>query len=107
MKSFKVSDGRVLIDGVLYGTSPVSDVKVQGKMGTIHSIMIEGRGQFFPLSGQFNDGTTPIVDSTTEVLDEPIVKKKGKLNKTELVEKSGVAVDEKGKIVKRKKGAKK
>ena len=107
MKSFKVSDGRVLIDGVLYGTSPVSDVKVKGKMGTIHSIMIEGRGQFFPLSGVFNDGTIPMVDSTTEVLDEPKSKKKGKLAKTELVEKSSSAVDEKGNIVKRKKGAKK
>ena len=107
MKSFKISDGKVRIDGVLYGTSPSTDVKVQGKMGTIHSINISGRGQFFPLSGEFNDGTIPVVHSTTEVLDEPKSKKKGKLAKTELVEKSGVAVDEKGRIVKRKKGAKK
>jgi len=107
MKSFKVSDGRVLIDGVLYGPSPSSDVKVSGKMGTIHSIMIEGRGQFFPISGVFNDGTIPMVDSTTEVLDEPKSKKKGNSPKTELVEKSSSAVDEKGRIVKRKKGAKK
>ena len=108
MKSFKVSDGKVRIDGVLYGQSPSSDVNVKGKMGTIHSVMIEGRGQFFPLSGTFNDGTIPMVDSTTEVLDsEPTTKKRGKLGKTELVEKSGMAVDEKGRIVKRKKGAKK
>lgn len=108
MKSFKISDGRVRIDGVLYGPSPLTDINIQGKSGRIHSINIEGKGQFFPLSGEFNDGTIKVVDSTTEVLDsEPTTKKKGKLNKTELVEKSGVAVDEKGNIVKRKKGAKK
>ena len=103
MKSFKVIDGKVKVDGILYGQSPSSDVNVMGKMGKIHSIMIEGRGQFFPISGEFNDGTIPVVDSTTEVLDAPTAKgKKGKLAKTELVEKSGSAVDEKGNIVKRK-----
>jgi len=82
MKSFKVFDGKVKIDGVLYGTSPSTDVNVKGKMGTIHSVMIQGRGQFFPISGEFNDGTTVVVDSTTEVSDEPTKKKKSKSTKS-------------------------
>lgn len=103
MKSFKVIDGRVKVDGVIYGQSPKDDVNIVGKSGRIHSIMIEGRGQFFPIGGEFNDGSIPTIDSTTDVLDTPTAKgKKGKLGKTELVEKSGVAVDEKGNIVKRK-----
>jgi len=82
MKSFKVSEGKVKIDGVLYGTSPSSDVNVKGKMGMIHSINIEGKGQFFPISGEFNDGTIPMVDSTTEVSDKPTTKKKSKSTKS-------------------------
>lgn len=104
MKSFKVIDGKVKVDGVIYGQSPKDDVNIVGKSGRIHSIMIEGRGQFFPIGGEFNDGTIPVVDSQTDVLDAPTQTKgkKGKLAKTELVEKSGSAVDEKGNIVKRK-----
>lgn len=94
MKTFQIRDGIVQIDGVQYSSSP-SESDIRGKMGRIHSINIEGRGQFFPIGGVFNDGTLPIVT------DEPIVKKKGKAPKTELVEKSGVAVDESGKIIKK------
>jgi hypothetical protein len=105
MKTFKVSDGKVRIDGVLYGPSPVSDVNIMGKSGRIHSINIQGRGQFFPISGFFDDGTIPVVDSTTEVLDEPIVKKKAKA--TKLVESNGEPLDEKGNLIGKKKRAKK
>ena len=83
MKSFKVIDGKVKVDGVLYGPSPSNDVKVRGKMGTIHSINIEGRGQFFPISGEFNDGSIKVVDSTTEVLDVDVkVEKKKRAKKS-------------------------
>ena len=102
MKTFKVSDGKVRIDGVLYGSTPTNDVNIIGKSGgKIHSVMIQGKGQFFPISGLFNDGTTPIVDSTTEVLDEPTTKKKGKLAKTELVESSSKPTDTNGKTIKK------
>lgn len=92
MKSFKVREGKMLIDGVYYSDSP-STYEVKGKMGRIHSISISGK-QFFPYAGEFNDGTTPSVDTTTP--------KTKSLPKTELVEKSGVAVDESGKLIKRK-----
>ena len=92
MKSFKVRDGKVTIDGVLYGPTP-TESNIVGKSGRIQSINIGGT-QFFPLSGLFNDGTTPIVDET------PTTKKKGKLAKTELVESSSAAVDENGKLIK-------
>ncbi len=83
MKSFKVIDGKVKVDGVLYGPSPSNDVSVMGKMGRIHSIMIEGKGQFFPLSGEFNDGSIKVVDSTTEVLDVDVkVEKKKRAKKS-------------------------
>jgi len=80
MKSFKVIDGKVKVDGILYGPSPSNDVKVMGKMGTIHSINISGRGQFFPISGVFDDGSVRVVDSTTEVL-EPTTEKKKRVTK--------------------------
>ena len=49
MKTFKVKDGKVTIDGVTYSDKP-SEVKIVGKGGTIHSINIEGYGQFSPIS---------------------------------------------------------
>lgn len=94
MKSFKIRENVVTIDGVHYGPTP-SEYKVQGKSGRIQSISIPNRGQYFPISGEFNDGTTPIVD-------EPIVKKT-KLAKTELKESSSIPVDVDGKPIKRKK----
>ncbi len=96
MKSFKVLDGKVLVDGVLYGESPISDVKIMGKSGTIQSINIGGKGQYFPISGVFNDGT-PIVD-------EPIVKVSNKIKKTELVETSSTPMSADGKPLKKKGG---
>jgi hypothetical protein len=106
MKSFKVIDGKVNVDGVIYGQSPKEDVKIFGKSGHIHSINIEGRGQFFPIGGEFNDGSVKVVDSTTDILDET-PKKKGKLAKTELVESSSKPMSEDGKPIKKsKKGSK-
>jgi hypothetical protein len=93
MKSFKIRENVVSIDGVHYGPTP-SEYKVQGKAGRIQSISIPNRGQFFPIAGEFNDGTTPIVDET------PV--KKVKLSKTELKETSSVPVDVDGKPIKRK-----
>ncbi len=73
MKSFKVKDSKVIVDGVVYGQSPKDDVKIMGKSGTIHSINIQGKGQFFPIGGFFDDGSIKVVDSTTNVL-EPTTK---------------------------------
>lgn len=94
MKSFKIRENVVIIDGVHYGPTP-SEYKVQGKSGRIQSISIPNRGQFFPISGEFNDGSAPIVDET------PV--KKVKLAKTELKESSSIPVDVDGKPIKRKK----
>ena len=94
MKSFKVRDGKVVVDGVVYGLTP-TDSDIRGKSGRIQSINIPGKGMFFPYHGTFNDGSLPLVDESPA----PIVKK-GKLGKTELVEKSSAAVDENGKLVK-------
>jgi hypothetical protein len=44
---------------------------------------IEGKGQFFPLSGEFNDGSIKVVDSTTDVLDVDVkVEKKKRAKKS-------------------------
>ena len=98
MKSFKVRDGKVVVDGVIYGPTP-TESSIMGKSGRIQSIHIQGKGQFFPYSGTFNDGSLPVVDET------PI--KKGKVSKTELVEKSSKAVGIDGKPIKKVKTTKK
>ncbi len=67
MKSFKVREGKMKVDGVYYSENPSENV-IMGKMGKIHSISISGK-QFFPYAGQFDDGTIKTVDSTTEVLE--------------------------------------
>lgn len=101
MKSFKVREGKLLVDGVFYSDKPSENV-IMGKMGRIHSINIGGK-QFFPYGGVFDDGTTPIVDTPTETTES----KKKSLPKTELVEKSGIAVDENGKLIKKPRSKKK
>jgi len=58
MRSFKVRDGKVLVDGVVYGLTP-TDSDIKGKVGRIQSIHIQGKGSFFPYHGTFNDGTIP------------------------------------------------
>lgn len=101
MKSFKIREGKMLVDGVYYSDKPSENV-IMGKWGRIHSINIGGK-QFFPYGGVFDDGTTPIGDTPTDTIDT----KKKSLPKTELVEKSGVAVDENGKLVKKSRSKKK
>ena len=99
MKSFKVRDGKMLVDGVYYSESP-SDNVIMGKMGKIHSINISGK-QVFPYGGEFNDGTLK-----AEVGDAPIVKV-SKKSKSELKESNGLPTDESGKLVKVKRTKKK
>lgn len=101
MKSFKVLDGKVIIDGVTYSPTPTESNIIGKSGGRIHSINIPAKGQFFPISGIFNDGTTPIVD---EVL-EPVKKKKAKA--TKLVEENGKALDDNGNPIKKKSSKKK
>lgn len=90
MKSFKIREGKMLVDGVFYSERPSENV-VKGKWGRIHSINVMGK-QMFPYGGVFDDGSIP---------SEP-VSKKG-LAKTELTESSGVAVDQSGKLIKKRK----
>ena len=99
MRSFKVRDGKVLVDGVVYGLTP-TDSDIKGKVGRIQSIHIQGKGSFFPYHGTFNDGTIPTVTDNTGIVDET-PKKKGKSPKTELVEKSSKAVGIDGKPIKK------
>ncbi len=95
MKSFKVREGKVVIDGILYGETQ-QPTPIMGKWGRIASISISGR-QFFPLSGTFNDGTP--------VVDEPIAKVPKK-SKSELKESNGLPTDESGKPIKKNKAGK-
>jgi hypothetical protein len=99
MRSFKVRDGKVLVDGVVYGLTP-TDSDIKGKVGRIQSIHIQGKGSFFPYHGTFNDGTIPVTEDNTGLVDET-PKKKGKVGKTELVEKSSKAVGIDGKPIKK------
>lgn len=95
MKSFKVREGSVVIDGIHYQSTPC-DTVVRGKFGRIQSINIGNRGQFFPVFGEFNDGTAPTVESP--IPNEPTTKVKSK--KTELKESSSIPVDIDGKPIK-------
>ena len=69
MKSFKIRENHIIIDGVLYGPTP-SEVKIKGKAGTIQSIGIQNRGQFFPISGQFDDGTIPVTEDSAGIMED-------------------------------------
>jgi hypothetical protein len=91
MKSFKIREGSVIVDGIHYQSTPC-DTVVKGKYGRIQSINIGNRGQFFPIYGEFNDGTSPIVDEAPT--------KKVTLSKTELKESSSIPVDVDGKRIK-------
>ena len=94
MKSFKVREGKTLIDGILYGESPQSN-PIMGKWGKIASINIGGR-QFFPLSGTFDDGSMVVADES--------VKAAKVAKKTELVETSSAPMSSDGKPLKKKAG---
>lgn len=91
MKSFKIREGSVIVDGIHYQSTPC-DTVVKGKYGRIQSINIGNRGQFFPIYGEFNDGTSPVVDEAPT--------KKVTLSKTELKESSSIPVDVDGKPIK-------
>lgn len=101
MKSFKVRDGKVVVDGVVYGPTP-TESNISGKSGRILSINIPGKGQYFPYNGTFNDGSVSVVDESPA----PIVKR-GKVSKTELKESSSLAVGIDGKPIKKVKTTKK
>lgn len=77
MKSFKIRENQVELDGILYGQSP-TELKVKGKVGNIQSIMVGGKGQFFPISGTFIDSTIKVTDDSTGIVEDikPIKAKK-------------------------------
>jgi hypothetical protein len=79
MKSFKVREGKTLIDGILYGESPQPN-PIMGKWGKIASINIGGR-QFFPLSGTFDDGSISVSTDDTGIVEETKPTKKTRKTK--------------------------
>lgn len=97
MKSFKVREGKVLVEGVYYSDAPSSN-EIKGKLGKIHSINIAGK-QFFPYGGEFIDDTIPTTSDNTGIVEE--TKPAKKLKKTELVESSSPATDENGNPIKK------
>ena len=74
MKTYKVREGQVIIDGVTYGSTPTA-YEVKGKSGgKIQSINIQGI-QFFPISGVFVDDTIPVVEDSIGLQEETPIKK--------------------------------
>jgi len=69
MKSFKIREGSVIVDGIHYQSVPC-DTVVKGKYGRIQSINIGNRGQFFPIYGEFNDGTIQITEDSTGIVED-------------------------------------
>ena len=80
MKSFKIRENQVELDGILYGQTP-NELKIKGKAGTIQSIMIGNRGQFFPIGGQFDDGTIPVTEDSTGIMEDVKPVKKSRKSK--------------------------
>ena len=80
MKSFKIRENLIEIDGVLYGPTP-TEVKVKGKVGTIQSISVPNRGQFFPYSGTFIDSTLVVTDDSTGIVEDVKPVKKSRKSK--------------------------
>jgi hypothetical protein len=68
MKSFKIRENQVLIDGILYSDSEQSN-PIMGKWGKIISLNIGGK-QFFPQSGTFIDSTLVVTDDSTGIVEE-------------------------------------
>jgi hypothetical protein len=68
MKSFKIRENQVLIDGILYSDSEQS-IPIMGKWGKIASIGIGGK-QFFPQSGTFDDGSISVSTDDTGIVEE-------------------------------------
>jgi hypothetical protein len=70
LRSFRIRDSRVIIDGVTYGPNPKPNVQIFGEVGFIHSINIAGQ-QLFPQDGRFfSDIDDMIVDENE--LPQPI-----------------------------------
>ena len=80
MKSFKIRENLIEIDGVLYGPTP-TEVKVRGKEGTIQSISVPNRGQFFPYSGTFIDSTLVVTGDSTGIVEDVNPVKKSRKSK--------------------------
>jgi hypothetical protein len=80
MKSFKIRENLILIDGVLYGPTP-TEVKIKGKMGTIQSISVPNKGQFFPYSGTFIDDTLVVTEDSTGIVEDVKPVKKSRKSK--------------------------
>ena len=80
MKSFKIRENLIEIDGVLYGPTP-TEVEVKGKVGTIQSISVPNRGQFFPYSGTFIDDTIAVTDDSTGIVEDVKPLKKARKSK--------------------------
>jgi hypothetical protein len=80
MKSFKIRENLIEIDGVLYGPTP-TEVKVKGKVGTIQSISVPNKGQFFPYSGTFIDSTLVVTDDSTGIMEDVKPVKKSRKSK--------------------------
>jgi hypothetical protein len=79
MKSFKIREDKVLIDGILYSDSEQS-IPIMGKWGKIISINIGGK-QFFPQSGTFIDSTLRVTDDSPGIVEETISTKKTRKSK--------------------------
>ena len=79
MKSFKIREDQVLIDGILYSDSEQS-IPIMGKWGKIISVNVGGR-QFFPQSGTFIDSTLVVTDDSTEGVEETKPTKKANKSK--------------------------
>jgi hypothetical protein len=73
LRSFRIREDVVVIDGVTYSTTPKA-VQIFGEIGFIHSINIAGR-QFFPQDGRF---ISEIDDAPLDENELPILKPKGK-----------------------------
>jgi hypothetical protein len=77
MRSYKIREGYVTIDGITYGPTPTA-YDVKGKSGgKIHSISIGGI-QYFPQSGTFDDGSIPVVEDSTGIVEETAKPKRSK-----------------------------
>ena len=76
MKSFKIREDQVLVDGILYSDSQQAN-PIKGKWGNIVSINIDGK-QFFPQSGTYIDSTIQVTDDSTEGVEETKPQKKKK-----------------------------
>ena len=79
MKSFKIRENQVLIDGILYSDSEQS-IPIMGKWGKIISLNIGGK-QFFPQSGTFIDSTLRVTDDSTGIVEETKPTKKTRKTK--------------------------